>query len=82
MNIYQLINGFFDLLYLMLMIRILMSWIPHDRSNGIISILYDVTDPIMKPFQQILPPTAGFDFSPILAFIFLNILKTVIFRLI
>ncbi len=81
-SIYQLVNGVFDLVYLLLMIRILMSWIPHNRLNPMINLLYQMTDPILRPFQNILPVSIGIDFSPILAFIFLGILKSVIFRII
>ena len=81
-NVAQLINAIFDIVYLLLMVRILLSWIPHNRYNSIVSVLYQLTDPILRPFQNIIPTTMGFDVSPILAFIFLGILKNVIFRLI
>ena len=80
-NLYQLINGLFDIVYLLLLIRILISWIPHDRYHPIIQFLYQSTDPILKPFQNIFPTSVGIDFSPIFAFFFLSILKSIIFRL-
>ena len=78
--IYQLVSSIFDLAYLLLMIRILISWIPHDRYHPLVSLLYQATDPILRPFQNIFPTSIGIDFSPIFAFIFLGILKQVIFR--
>ena len=80
-NLYQLINGLFDIVYLLLLIRILISWIPHDRYHPIIQFLYQSTDPILKPFQNIFQTSVGIDFSPIFAFFFLSILKSIIFRL-
>ena len=73
LNFYQIINGIFDLLYLLLLIRILISWIPHDRYHPIIQFLYQATDPILRPFQNIFPTSVGIDFSPIFAFMFLGI---------
>jgi YggT family protein len=77
----QLINGVFDIVYLLLMVRILMSWIPHNRYHPIVSMLYQVTDPILQPFQRIFPSSIGIDFSPIFAFVFLGLLKNIIFRI-
>ena len=77
----DLVAGIFDIIYLLLLVRILMSWIPHDRYHPIVSFLYQTTDPILKPFQNIFPTSFGIDFSPIFAFIFLGILKSVIFRI-
>ena len=79
--IYQLVDGVFDIVYLLLMVRILISWIPHDRYHPLVSFLYQTTDPILRPFQNIFPMSVGIDFSPILAFVFLGILKQVIFRI-
>ena len=82
MSLYQMINGVFDLIYLLLLVRILLSWIPHDRYHHMIQLLYQVTDPILQPFQRLIPTNIGIDFSPIFAFMFLGILKSIIFRLI
>ena len=80
MNIYQLVNSVFDLVYLALLIRILISWVPHDRYHPILQYLYQFTDPILRPFQNIFPTSIGIDFSPIFAFMFLGILKSIVFR--
>ena len=80
-NMTQLILTIFDGLYILLLIRVLMSWIPHNRYHPIIHMLYQVTDPILTPFQQIFPRSFGIDFSPIFAFMFLGILKNILLRI-
>ena len=77
----QLIDPVFSLVYLLLMVRILISWIPHNRFHPLVSMLYQCTDPILKPFQNIFPRSMGFDFSPILAFLFLGILKNILYQI-
>jgi len=66
-----------------IVIRALLSFIPHSPYNKAIRLLYDVTDPILKPFQRFQIGGAGFavDFSPVLAIIVLNILRSVLMRL-
>ncbi|MCK5331204.1 MAG: YggT family protein, partial [Candidatus Marinimicrobia bacterium] len=48
--------------------------------NEIIQWIYKISDPLIKPFQQILPPmNLGIDISPILAIIALGVVKRFIF---
>ena len=81
MFIRELIDPIFSMVYLLLMIRILMSWIPHNRFHPLVSLLYQCTDPILRPFQNIFPTSMGFDLSPILAFLFLGVLKSVLLQI-
>jgi YggT family protein len=71
----------FDVLYVLLMIRILVSWIPHNRNHPFFQLLYRSTDPLLEPFQRMFPARIGIDFSPIFAFMFLGILKNIILRI-
>lgn len=80
--LYKVLDLIFQALYWALMIRILISWVPHDRYHPIISKLYDVTDPILRPFQGIVPSWRfGIDFSPIFAFLALSLIRKVVFQL-
>ena len=80
--LYKILSLVFEGLYLFLIVRVLISWFPHDRFHPIIRILYDVTDPLLQPFQNIIPSWKfGIDFSPILAFFALGIIKRLIFTL-
>ena len=64
------------MLQMLIMIRVLLSWIPHDPYNQIIQILYRITEPILKPIRDILPmQSMGMDFSPIAAFFLLGFVK-------
>jgi YggT family protein len=62
--------------------RILMSWIPLDRSNptidSIVRFMYDITEPVLAPVRDLLPPMGGFDFSPIVVFIGLNVIQSLV----
>ena len=61
---------------MLILIRVILSWIPHDPYNQLIQLLYQITEPILKPIRELLPvQSAGMDFSPILAFFMLGVLK-------
>jgi len=66
-------------LQLLLLARVLLSWIPTlGQGSAWRRWLEEVTDPIILPFQKILPPTAGLDFSPLLALITLQVINRLI----
>jgi len=61
---------------MLIMIRVILSWIPHDPYNQFIQMLYRITEPILKPIREILPmQSMGMDFSPIAAFFLLGFVK-------
>jgi YggT family protein len=57
------------------LIRVLLSWIRVNPNNPVVQILYQITDPVLKPFQRIIPPMGGLDFSPIAAYFVLQFLQ-------
>lgn len=63
---------FLQLYNFVLLIRVLMSWIPLDRSNptidGIVRFIYDITEPVLAPVRGVLPQGMGIDFSPLVVF--------------
>lgn len=81
-NLFRLVDLVFDALTLSLIIRVFMSWVPHDRYHPVIEFLYKITDPMLKPFQNLIPPNKmGIDLSPILAFFSLGIIQRFIYFL-
>lgn len=60
-----------------IIIRALLSWFPNLPDNAFFRILYDITDPILKPFQRFQIGGGGFgiDLSPILAYFVLMLIQ-------
>lgn len=63
-----------------IIIRALLSWFPNLPNNAFFKILYEVTDPILKPFQRFQFGGGGFsiDISPILAYFVLMIIRSAV----
>jgi YggT family protein len=71
--------GMLGQLYMfVLLARVLISWIQVDPNHPAIQILYQLTEPILKPIRQILPATAGLDFSPIIAMLLVEVVTQVL----
>lgn len=72
----------FEALIIMIIVRAFMSFLPQiDRNHPAVRVLDSVVDPILTPFQRMLPPMAGLDFSPILAILTLQICQFLVTRL-
>jgi YggT family protein len=80
--VYKFVDFSFQALYLALMVRVVLSWVPTNRAHPIISAIYEITDPLLRPFQNIVPAwRLGIDLSPLFAFIALGILRKLITQL-
>ncbi|SAY38618.1 YggT family protein [Candidatus Synechococcus spongiarum] len=59
---------------LLLLLRVLLSWFPNlPWENPLLSTLASITDPYLNLFRGLIPPIAGLDLSPILAFLALSL---------
>lgn len=70
-SIFMVIGTLLNIYFYSIIIRIIFSFIAMSNSqilyNPIYSITYSISEPILKPIKRVLPPTAGFDFSPLVA---------------
>jgi YggT family protein len=62
------------LFFFLVIVRVIMSWISPGGYNPAIALFHALTDPIMRPFQRIIPPLGGFDISPVLVIILIGAL--------
>lgn len=51
-----------------------MAWTPPSSLTPVIRVIYELTEPVMAFFRRFIPPIGGFDLSPIVIFILINIL--------
>ena len=61
---------------LILIIRALISWVNPDPYNPIVRFLYRVTEPVLRPVRQWLPPMSGLDLSPMLVLLAIYFLRS------
>jgi len=73
-----LVSLVFNILYFVLVIRIILSWVGADPYNEIVQIIYRVTDPVLLPFRRLPLQMGAIDFSPILAFLVLSVVRNFI----
>jgi len=69
-------------LYWLILIRALISWVSPDPFNPVVEFLYKATEPILYPIRRILPPgfKFGIDLSPLLAFMAIIFIKSFLIK--
>ena len=78
----MIIDRIVSLLTYLIIIRALLSWIPSvDYRHPLMSLLIRVTDPILLPVRRVLPPAGGFDLSPLVAILLLNLANQLLHQL-
>lgn len=79
MSLYSAISNFFQLLQLILIVRILLTWFPNiNWWNQPFKFLREVTDPLLEPFRRMIPPIGGIDLSPMVLFFVIGLLERVV----
>lgn len=73
----QIIDKLFLIYLIMLFIRIMGSWVPELQQTRFMHFISFYTDPYLDVFRRLIPPLGMMDFSPIVAFLCLNILEYV-----
>lgn len=62
-------------------IVIFASWVAPGNGHPVLVLLHQIVGPVMRPFQKLLPPVSGFDLSPILVLMSIQVLEIVLAHL-
>ncbi|MHC4322375.1 MAG: YggT family protein [Planctomycetota bacterium] len=60
---------------MVLLVRIILTWIPHNHNNPAAIFLYKITEPVLEPVRRIIPAIGGIDISPIIVFFGLGFIQ-------
>ncbi len=72
----QILSILLTIMYWLVLIRALTSWVSPDPSNPIVQFLHLATEPILDPLRRLIPTwRMGLDLSPMLAFLLILFLQ-------
>lgn len=78
----RVIGGLFGLYEIAIFIYCFMSWIPGLTQSRFAGFISSIVDPFLNLIRRVIPMRIGlFDFSPIVALILVQVLESVIFRI-
>jgi YggT family protein len=74
---------FFRVVEVLILIRVILTWIPFRRENAFIVFIHSVTEPILGPIRNLVSRSSFgknlmFDISPILAYVVLGAIRHII----
>lgn len=78
MTISALISTVAELIFLAIIIRAILSWLPGVSAlQPVARFINTITDPLIEPIRRRLPPVGGFDFSPIIAILLIWVVENI-----
>jgi YggT family protein len=82
-GIFQLlVRWTFTILKLAIVVRVISSWLPISPYSAWVRWSYLLSEPVLQPLRRVIPVLGGLDISPIVAYILLNIVESLLFRLV
>jgi YggT family protein len=78
----SLISNAFQIMNILIIIRVLLSWFNYNAQNQYIRLLYKITEPILAPIRNLLSSfNMGIDISPLIAIFALSFIRNLLIRL-
>lgn len=74
----QLVELLFNIYLFAIIIGAILSWVGSRAYNSASSLLYRLTEPVLRICRRVLPPMGGIDLSPMLALIAIQLAKMLI----
>ena len=74
----MVLNLILTILYWLILIRVLISWVSPDPSNPVVQFLRQTTNPVLEPLRRLLMPLTyriHIDLSPLIAFFIIIFLR-------
>lgn len=87
-NPFWILANVLEVLVILILVEVILSWAMMFGARGVsphhpwVRTLRRVTDPVLEPFRRLVPPhkMRGFDISPILAIIVIQIVQRILFQ--
>jgi YggT family protein len=60
--------------FFLIIVSVILSWIGQRTHHPVIPLVYQLTEPVLRPIRKFIPPIAGLDLSPLFALIAIRFL--------
>ncbi len=75
----RLLNSIIDVYLLIVLIRVVLSWVNVGAPNQLVSIIYSVTEPVLEPIRRVVPNFGGMDLSPMILIMGIFFIRNILF---
>ena len=75
LSIAELVGLLLNVFLFAIFIQVILSWVNPGTYNPVVSLLYSITEPVLRPCRRLIPPMSGMDLSPLVALIAIQLAK-------
>ncbi len=75
LTVAELLNLLLNIYFFTILIQVILSWVNPGGYNPAVALLYSLNEPILSRARRMIPPISGFDLSPIVVFIGIQLIK-------
>lgn len=74
-SILSLLSLLLQFYSLIIIIRVVITWLPIDQYSPAVRFLYEITEPVLAPIRSLLPQGMGLDFSPLIVLVLITVIQ-------
>ena len=74
----KIIELFLSLYFFTILIQVALSWINPNTYNPTSMLLHQLNEPLLRPLRRLLPQMGGFDLSPLIAIVLIQVSKMIL----
>ncbi|MCI0505410.1 MAG: YggT family protein [Gammaproteobacteria bacterium] len=71
----ELLRLLINVYFFSILIQVVISWVNPGTYNPVVSLLYSINEPLLRRARRLIPPISGFDLSPIVVIILLQLVS-------
>ena len=75
LSIAELVGLLLNVFLFAIFIQVILSWVNPGTYNPVVSLLYSITEPVLRPCRRLIPPMSGMDLSPLVALVAIQLAK-------
>lgn len=80
LSIADLLRLLINIYFFTILIQVVVSWVNPGAYNPTLSLLYSINEPLLRRARRLIPPISGFDLSPIVVVILLQLASMLIIQ--
>jgi YggT family protein len=80
-NVIAVVAMVFEIYIWLIVARVILSYIRISTPHPVLRFIYEVTEPVLGFFRRLLPRTGAYDFSPMVAFLFVWVVEQLVIAL-
>ena len=73
LSVTELLSQLVYIFIFSIIIQVIISWISPGSYNPVVSLIYSLNEPLMRPARRVIPPIGGLDLSPLVVLLALQL---------